>query len=437
MLTLPLKMKIYTPLIALFLITPLFGCYDQSPSMSRSTQSQNVLVGVEEVCTFPPKRLVGAPVVNQVPATYEKPGIIVEVARNDTLTQILARKSVMPNERYELSKAVSEFHDLRRLRPGHKMEIWLSDEVNDKGRRCVERFRLMTERDSLIELTHFDHDMFPGQKLSLQHRTETKTNSGEIDSSFFLSARKSGVPREVFTEFYNMFSSRVDFQRDIHKGDRYSIVYEENDDSPLGGIHAGRLLYASLSFPEKTIGYYRYTTLDGYSGFFDENGESVDTRLLKTPLSSGHLSSVFGTRKHPVLGYKRMHRGIDFSAAIGTPILAAGDGVIERVGRYGNYGKYVRIRHGSEYTTGYAHLSAYAKGVKPGVRVSQGTVIGYVGQTGLTTGPNLHYEVSREGRRINPMTLELPPVKTLQGKDLRRFKKLLREYETTLEPLSV
>jgi len=437
MLTFLLNMKIHTPLITLFLIASLVGCYDQSPPVSRPTQPQNDLVGVKEECTFPPKRLVGVAMLNQVSTIYENPGTIVEVAQNDTLTEILSRKSVMPNERYELSKAVSEFHDLRRLRPGNKMEIWLSDEVNDNGRRCVERFRLMTERDSLIELTHIDHDMFPGQRLELQHKTETKINSGEINTSFFLSARKSGVPREVLTEFYNMFSSRVDFQRDIRKGDRYSIVYEENDDSPLGGIHAGRLLYASLTLPEKTIGYYRYTTLDGYSGFFNENGESVDTHLLKTPLSSGHLSSVFGARTHPVLGYKRMHRGIDFSAAIGTPILAAGDGVVERVGRYGSYGKYVRIRHGSEYTTGYAHLSAYAKGVKPGVRVTQGTVIGYVGKTGLTTGPNLHYEVSREGRRINPMTLELPPVKTLQGKDLRRFKNLLRGYESTMAPLSV
>tara|TARA_Y100001954_G_C15748275_1_gene572278 strand:- start:660 stop:1364 length:705 start_codon:yes stop_codon:yes gene_type:complete len=234
-----------------------------------------------------------------------------------------------------------------------------------------------------------------------------------------------------------MLSARVDFQRDLRKGDRYNIVYEENDDSPLGGIHPGRLLYASLILPDKTIGYYRHTTLDGYSGFFDEKGESVDTRLLKTPLSSGHLSSLFGNRKHPVLGYKRMHKGIDFSAQMGTPVLAAGDGVIDRVGRYGNYGKHIRIRHGSELTTSYAHLSKYAKGMKPGMRVSQGTVIGYVGRTGLTTGPNLHYEVTRSGKHINPMTLELPPVRTLQGKELRRFKDILRGFELPVKTLSV
>ena len=427
-------MKIFIPLVVLLLLSS-FAVYNgQTPLLAKSPQKT---VAVVEKCTFPPARMAYTPPSIQAPIENEDPGVVIEVARNDTLTEILARKAVMPNERFALSKAVAEYFDLKRLRPGHKIEILLSDETDSAGKRCVERFRLMTERDSYVELRHTDHATFMGQKVALQHTTATRNMAGTIHSSFFLSAQKNGVPREIFTEFYSMLSSRVDFQREIRKGDSYSIVYEENDDSPLGGVHAGRLLYASLALRDKTIGYYRHTTLDGYSGFFDENGESVDTRLLKTPLSSGHLSSLFGNRKHPVLGYKRMHKGIDFSAPMGTPVLAAGDGVVDRIGRYGNYGKYIRIRHGSKYATSYAHLSRYAKGMKPGMRVSQGTVIGYVGRTGLTTGPNLHYEVTRSGKHINPMTLELPPVRTLQGVELRRFKDILRGFELPVKTLSV
>ncbi len=363
------------------------------------------------------------------PAELEEPGVIVGIAPNETLTDILARYQIPMVERIALSKALKEFQNPRRLRPGRKMELVLSDEPDSNGKRCLKAFRMMIGQDELVELIHTDHLTFAGKRKPFQHDTVVRNVTGTIDSSFFVAARSQGVPRGILTEFYNMLGARVDFQREIRKGDVFHIVYEENNDSPYSSSHAGRMLYASMTSQGRDIGYFRYTTHDGFSGYFDEHGNSVDTRLLKTPLRAGRLSSSFGNRKHPVYGYARMHRGIDFSARRGTPVLAAGDGVVERAGIYGTYGKFIRIRHGEKYMTGYAHLGSYAKGITPGTRVSQGDVIGYVGSTGLTTGPNLHYEVFEYGKRINPMTLKLPPIRALQGEELRRFKEYLKTYQ--------
>lgn len=361
--------------------------------------------------------------------SVEKRGDIVKVKNNDTLNGILSRHKVSAQERYSLSTTLSRFYDLRRLRPGVSMEILFAEKPESTTKQSVQRFRILVDSDSLVELNRLDDGTFEGELKDLQHTPRIRTVSASIDSSFFLSAREMGIPRKISAEFHSMLGARVDFQREIRKGNTYRMVYEENDDTPFGGIHAGRMLYASLTMNDRSVGYYRYTTDDGFSGYFDENGHSVDTQLLKTPLSSGRLSSLYGKRTHPVYGYQKMHRGIDFAARKGTPILAAGDGVIERVGWYGNYGKMIKIRHGSIFVTAYAHMSGYAKGMKPGVRVRQGDVIGYVGSTGLTTGPNLHYEVLRHGKRINPMTLKLPPARTLKDEELVRFKEYLKRFE--------
>lgn len=426
--TVLMRNKKTNSILVIVLVFLCWGVYGGEITQLFSAPDNAVAAPVKNVSLSGPVVLDKAKPLPAV-AEPEKEGIIVAVAKNDTLIGILARHQVATKERQALCRAVSEFFDLRRLRPGHTMELLLSDEVDNNGNRCLERLRLMTELDVLVEVTHSDHASFSAVRKPLQHKKTVREVSGSIDSSFFLSARKLGVSREIFTEFYHMVGARVDFQREIRKGDSFQIVYEEYDDSPYGGIHAGRLLYASLTLQNKSVAYYQYTTHDGFSGFFDENGNSVDSQLLRTPLAGGVLSSLFGSRKHPVLGYQKMHRGVDFSARRGTPVLAAGDGVVETVGRYGNYGKFIKIRHGSEFMTGYAHLQGYAKDIKPGTRVSQGDVIGYVGSTGLATGPNLHYEVFRYGKRINPMTLKLPPIKSLHGEELLRFREYLKGYK--------
>ena len=182
-------------------------------------------------------------------------------------------------------------------------------------------------------------------------------------------------------------------------------------------------MYASIEIRDQNIRAYRYTTSDGYTGLFDESGASLSTNLLKTPINGARLSSLFGKRKHPILGYTRMHRGLDFGASHGTPVLAAGDGIVVQRERNGDFGKYIRIKHDATHSTAYAHLSRYADNLNPGDQVQQGEVIGYVGSTGLATGPNLHYEVLQNSRQVNPMKVELPPRRLLGKIEMARFER--------------
>ena len=232
------------------------------------------------------------------------------------------------------------------------------------------------------------------------------------------------------------YSYEVDFQRDIRKGDRFEVMFERLYDSDRGLVYTGNLLYAALTLGRTTLEIYRHQPAGGEADYFNGRGESVRKDLLRTPIDGARISSRYGERKHPILGYTKMHRGVDFAAPKGTPIYAAGDGVIVALGRNGAYGKYVRIRHNSQYTTAYGHLSRYAKGMESGRRVKQGQVIGYVGSTGRSTGPHLHYEVSYQGSRINPMSLKLPAGYKLEGEELTAFQEARAQIERRLLALS-
>jgi murein DD-endopeptidase MepM/ murein hydrolase activator NlpD len=225
-------------------------------------------------------------------------------------------------------------------------------------------------------------------------------------------------------DFIRLFSFDIDFQRDIHPGDGFDILFERYVESEGESAYSGNVQFASLTVGGRTHRLYRFETEDGDVDYFDAKGESARKALLRTPIDGARLSSRFGMRKHPILGYSRMHPGVDFAAPTGTPIMAAGSGVIEFIGRNGGYGKYIRIRHNAEYSTAYAHLNGYATGMTRGKRVKQGDVIGYVGTTGLSTGPHLHYEVLLKGSQVNPMNLKLPSGIRLAGADLKRFQEM-------------
>ena len=184
---------------------------------------------------------------------------------------------------------------------------------------------------------------------------------------------------------------------------------------------------------DRTLTYFRYNTSDGFTGYFDAGGNSVQASLIKTPVEGGKLSSLFGKREHPILGYTRMHKGLDFVASLGTLVLAAGDGVVTVQARKGSFGKYASIRHDNEISTAYAHLSKYRDTIGPGRRVRQGDVIGYVGATGLATGPNRHFEVLRDGRQVNPMAIDLPSRQVLTGTELTRFRQAAGRLQSELE----
>ncbi len=262
----------------------------------------------------------------------------------------------------------------------------------------------------------------PTERVRELHRALARA-AGEISSSLYLAARTSGLPDRLIMEMIRVLSWDVDFQRDIQKGHRFEVVYERDRDETGRVVRLGKIQYVRLDIGGKPLRYWRYRPSDDkIPDYFDAKGHSIRKALLRTPVDGAKLTSRFGKRRHPILGYTRVHRGVDFGAPKGTPIYAAGDGMIEVAKWEGNYGRYVRMRHNQEIKTAYAHMSRIAKGIRKGKRVRQGQIIGFVGSTGLSTGPHLHYEVISKGRKTNPLSVKLPTGRHLKGKELKRFE---------------
>jgi murein DD-endopeptidase MepM/ murein hydrolase activator NlpD len=231
---------------------------------------------------------------------------------------------------------------------------------------------------------------------------------GIIDDSIYRAASDVDIPDPALAEYIRVMGFSVDFQREIRSGDAFELLYERQIDQITGEVVGTELHYAGLMLSGKQLGFYRYDHDGSRVGWYDRKGNSAARTLIRTPISGGRLSSSFGMRRHPVSGYNSMHRGVDFAAPRGTPIIAAGSGVVSEAGWYSSYGRYIRIRHNSTYDTAYAHMSRIARGIRPGARVEQGQVIGYVGSTGRSTGPHLHYEILVNNRKVNPLTVSLP-----------------------------
>ena len=231
---------------------------------------------------------------------------------------------------------------------------------------------------------------------------------GVIDDSIYRAASANNIPDPALAEYIRVMGFSVDFQREIRSGDAFELLYEQQIDQITGDIIATDLHYAGLMLSGTQLGYYRYDHDGSRVGWYDREGQSAARTLIRTPISGARLSSSYGMRRHPISGYNSMHRGVDFAAPTGTPIIAAGSGVITEAGWYGSYGRYIRIRHNSTYDTAYAHISRIARGIRPGARVEQGQIIGYVGSTGRSTGPHLHYEILVNNRKVNPLTVSLP-----------------------------
>ena len=244
----------------------------------------------------------------------------------------------------------------------------------------------------------------------------------EIKSSLYSSAIKSGIEPNIIVEFARIFGFEVDFQRDIRKGDWFEILYERFEDDNNIVQDTGKIIYASMFVNGSEINLYNFKDGSGDIGFYDLKGKSIVKSLMKTPINGARLSSSYGMRKHPILGYNKMHRGTDFAAPSGTPIMASGAGKITRARWCGGGGNCVKIKHNSTYQTVYAHMKSFARGIKEGRRVKQGQVIGYVGSTGMSTGPHLHYEVIVNGKKVNSQKLKLPSGKILKGKTREEFE---------------
>lgn len=264
-------------------------------------------------------------------------------------------------------------------------------------------------------------DGYVSREVVLPLQRSLEASRGSIRTSLYQAAEEAGVPLPVLADLIRAYSFDVDFQREIRTGDTFDVLYEVYRDEDGNVVRYGAPLYGLLNVSGVSLPIYRYTPGSGFTDYFNDKGESVRKALLRTPVDGAKITSGFGMRDHPLLGYSRMHKGVDFGAPSGTPILAAGDGTIDFIGTNGGYGKYIRIRHNSTYMTAYAHMSGYGDGLGVGSRVRQGQVIGYVGSTGQSTGPHLHYEVLVNNEQINPLDIKLPSGEVLAGAELDRF----------------
>lgn len=350
------------------------------------------------------------------------------VRAGDTIGRLLADAGVPSDIASSAIQALRGVWDPRDLKPRHEITITLAPSAGDADKRDLRGIKLQAgiDRDVIVSRTA-DGFVARAEERALT-RSLTRA-SGTIEDSLYASAVKAGVPPPVLVEIIRAFSYDIDFQRDIHVGDRFEVMFESvfrEDGTPIA---YGPPLYAAVSTAGDLLQLYRYTPESGATDYFNGKGEGVKKALLRTPVDGARLTSSFGARRHPVLGFTRMHRGVDFGAASGTPIYAAGDGVIAHAGPKGHYGNYVEIRHTSEYSTAYGHLSRFANGLRARARVRQGQVIGYVGSTGLSTGPHLHYEVHRNSTQVNPLNVKFPAGEKLEGNDLKRFRVALANIE--------
>ena len=363
---------------------------------------------------------------------------ILEVRRGDTLIALLVKAGVSVVEAFQAITALQDVFAPKALMPGQEIKLSLESPEAPASEDATPRlvgFSLQPSVEQDVTVTRGLDGGFVAAATDRPLSIEVARAASRIESSLFEAGRAGDLPLPVLTEVIRAFSYDVDFQRELQPGDRYEVVYERYLDQQGGLAKAGDVLFAALTLSGKTLEIYRFAPNDGRVDFFTPMGESVRKALLRTPIDGARVSSGFGMRKHPILGYSKMHRGVDFAAPTGTPVLAAGDGVIARIGRNGAYGNYVQIRHRGEYATAYAHLSRFAKGLRKGSRIGQGDVIGYVGSTGRSTGPHLHYEVLRAGAQTNPRDLKLPSGAKLAGRDLEAFRAARAEIDRLRDDL--
>ncbi len=356
---------------------------------------------------------------------------VVAVESGDNLMGVLLRAGAERAVAHAAIQSLKGSYDPRRdLNVGDELQITFGPgtiravdnaETDDDANYVLARLTIPVSYDRLIDVSRNEEGRFEANEVERHLEREIVQATGTIDSSLFVAASEAGIPPRVLAELIRIYSFDVDFQRDIWQGDKFELMYEQFRGENGDIVHEGDIHYAKLTLRDSEIPLYRYTTTAGNLDYFNAKGNSVRKTLMRTPIDGARLSSRFGKRKHPILGYTRLHAGIDFAAPRGTPIYAAGNGTILNAGRNGGYGKYIRVRHNGTYQTAYGHLSKFARSARKGARVKQGQVIGYVGSTGRSTGPHLHYEVLRNGRQINPRSVRIPSGEKLKGAELEKF----------------
>jgi len=356
----------------------------------------------------------GAP---QLPGVTQQQKIQYKVQFGDTLYSFFLRHLKSVEDVQSIISLLRKEGLFKTLKGGHPF-LFVIDKKPD-GTEVFQKLTFFSKKKKICIERRPDGRLAFTQAPLKQKR---KYITGVIQSGLYADAKKQGSPLSTTNQFVKLLSHNVDFQRSIKPGDRFEILLDVYVDEDFNQEIQGDIVYAAIRLKDGLHDIYRFVDQGGAVQYYDSKAKGTIKALLKTPVPGARISSRYGHRKHPILGYTAMHKGVDFAARTGTPILAAGDGIIERAGRFSTFGNYVKIKHTSEFSTAYAHLSRYAQGIRAGKRVKQGQVIGYVGSTGRTSGAHLHYEVLKRGAQVNPQSLTLPSRQNLSGKALKSFQ---------------
>ena len=351
------------------------------------------------------------------------------IKSGETLAGILADYGVGKDEVAKATHDLQKYFPLKEMRAGDSIFIELFDA---NGSKHIKLIRFKPTVTKTVELYDDKDGEFQVKVKEIKLQKVILKATGEIRGSFYESTLDAGVTPAVITQLIAALSYDVDFQRDIQPGNKFSILYEGFTGPDGEFIKSSRPLYVKLQMKKSTAELFIVQKTDGTLGYFHADAANAKKALLRTPMDGARITSGFGMRRHPILGYSKMHKGVDFGAPTGTPIYAAGDGTIATASWTGGYGNLVVIKHNDTYSTAYGHTSRYGPGIKAGVRVKQGQIIAYVGTTGRSTGPHLHYEVRMRGAQVNPVSVKLPMVSKLAGADLKKFLALKKSISTAL-----
>ena len=371
----------------------------------------------------------------------------IEIRKGDTLYNLLSDSGLDKIIVHEVSNALTASYPHDSLKVCDKIFIYHNANASElQEKQMPVKIELVSKLQKVVLYfceriscpPNSKNDKYYVEVSDIPLQTKNNLVTGVVNNSIYSAATNAGASNAAIMRFIKLFSYDIDFQRDIRSGNKFSILYEYKH-TPEGRVIEGAdILYASLTVGDKTKSIYRYQFGDGRADYYEKDGSSVRKALLKTPINGVRISSGYGKRKHPVLGYTRMHRGLDYAAPKGTPIYSAGDGVIVSLKRAkGGYGRYIKVRHNSKYSTLYAHMSKFKAGMKVGKRVEQGEVIGYVGSSGMATGPHLHYEVICNGKKVNPAKVKFPKVPNLNKKHMQDFNKQCTEIDDIIAKSSV
>jgi len=397
--------------ITVFLVL-LAVVYEKDEKIKKNLKISNITSEGTDIITFREFLLkkINSPFIN---TNYE-------IKSGDTIQKILKKLKVKNNDIEGVTNEFKKYSDPSKLLVGNKIQIVIKKNSSE-DKNTIIKFTLPITKSANVAISRNEENKLVSKKIITKLYKKKVIADNIISNNLYTSAIDAKINPDTIIEFARIFGFEIDFQRDIRKNDYFRILYEQFFDENGKFIKSGSILYAHMSVNGREISLYKFGNDKGY-GYFDINGKSVEKALMKTPINGARLSSSFGLRKHPILGFNKIHRGTDFAAPSGTPIMASGSGTVIKAKWCGGGGNCIKIKHNSTYSTIYAHMKNFAKGINAGKKVRQGQIIGYVGSTGMSTGPHLHYEVLINEKQVNSQKLKLPSGKVLKGDERQAFE---------------